>query len=77
MADDVVEPAGGESQADESPVTDTDVTDLPLDESPEAHIRRAMAGADAGSPDADAEDPGAETEDPAGGQEAPAAESGG
>jgi hypothetical protein len=72
MADDVVEPAGGEAEADESPVADTDVTDLPLDESPEAHIRRAMAGADAESSAADAPE-----EDPAEAPEAPAAEPGG
>ncbi len=48
MADDVEEPTGAADEAPDAPEDaqpqDTDVSDLPLDESPEAHIRRALAG---------------------------------
>ena len=58
MADDVEAPGG---EAGEPQAGDTDVTDLPLDESPEAHIRRAIAGEEAGTDgDAGAEAPDAQ-----------------
>ena len=48
MADDAEEPTGAADEAPDAPEDaqpqDTDVSDLPLDESPEAHIRRALAG---------------------------------
>jgi hypothetical protein len=69
MADEVVEPTGAADETPDAPEgaqpqdadaapQDTDVSDLPLDESPEAHIRRAIAG-DGGDGEAAKEAPAA------------------
>ena len=80
MAEDVEEPTAAADAAPDAPEEaqpqDTDVSDLPLDESPEAHIRRALAGdGEAAEEPSDGGEAGPAAEEPSeGGAAAPAGE---